>query len=414
MTEREFATDVVSKLVKAGHVAYFAGGCVRDEILGLQPEDYDVATSARPEQVTALFRRTIEVGASFGVVEVIGPRDEHGHFLKVQVATFRSDGIYLDGRHPAQVVFSSPQEDATRRDFTINGMFLDPLTGTIYDYVGGQQDLARGILRAIGRAEDRFSEDRLRMLRAVRMSARFRFPLEEQTLAAIQKMASGIQAISAERICEELRKMLTHPNRAMALELIQHTHLLPYLFPEIDPQTWPETIQIARRLPRLCWPNDREVTVPLGFAILLRHFDKKKIQAFCQRLKMTNDELSRISWLVTHQQALVDAAQQKKSQLYPILIHEGISELLSLHEGLTGQPAEYALHVLRQTPREQLNPPVLLTGDDLIQMGYKPGPLFKKWLEELRAKQLDQEIHNREQAIAWLESQTRGGGAKKS
>ncbi|MCX7666600.1 MAG: CCA tRNA nucleotidyltransferase, partial [Gemmataceae bacterium] len=271
MTEREFATDVVTKLVKAGYVAYFAGGCVRDEILGLQPDDYDVATSARPEQVTALFRRTVEVGASFGVVEVIGPRDDQGQFLKVQVATFRSDGIYLDGRHPEQVVFSSPQEDAARRDFTINGMFLDPLSGTIYDYVGGQQDLARGILRAIGRAEDRFSEDRLRMLRAVRMSARFRFPLEEQTFSAIQKMASGIQAISAERICEELRKMLTHPNRAMALELIQQTHLLPYLFPELDPHSWPETIQIARRLPRLCWPIDREVTVPLGFAVLLRH-----------------------------------------------------------------------------------------------------------------------------------------------
>ncbi len=402
MTEREFATDVVSKLTRAGHVAYFAGGCVRDELLGETPADYDVATAAKPEDVTRLFRRTVEVGVSFGVVEVLGPKDDSGEYLKVQVATFRSDGAYIDGRHPEAVTFSTPEEDAQRRDFTINGMFLDPLTGTIYDYVGGRDDLAKGILRAIGRAEDRFTEDRLRMLRAVRMSARFRFPLEVQTRDAIARMATGIQAISAERICEELRKMLTHTNRAAALRLLEETQLLAPIFPEIDPKSWHDTITFSERLPKIQYPREQPVTVALAFAIVVREFDNKKIQKFCQRLKMNNDELARITWLVTNQKALHDCETQKKSVLYPLLVQEGIGELLSLHEALTGHPPLYAQQVLQTTPRDELDPLPLLTGDDLIQMGHKPGPLFKKWLDTLRAKQLNGELTTREQAVEWI------------
>ena len=203
MSEREFAIDVVRRLRESGYEALWAGGCVRDELLGLSPADYDVATSARPQQVSAVFRKTVEVGASFGVVEVIGPRRLDGSFPKVQVATFRSDGAYLDGRRPESVRFSSAEEDAQRRDFTINGMFFDPLDGRVIDHVGGQADLKAKVLRAIGDPRARFREDKLRLMRAVRMAARFDFPIEEQTAAAVREMAGEITVVSAERIADE-------------------------------------------------------------------------------------------------------------------------------------------------------------------------------------------------------------------
>src|SRR5690242_2559491 len=191
MSERDFALDVVRRLRQAGHEALWAGGCVRDELLGLTPQDYDVATSARPEQVRSLFRRTIAVGMSFGVIEVLGPRTE-GDWLKVQVATFRSDVSYSDGRHPDAVVFSSAREDALRRDFTINGMFFDPLENRLIDYVGGQEDLQARVLRAIGDPKQRFAEDKLRMLRAVRIATRFELEIEPATAEAIRVMAPQI------------------------------------------------------------------------------------------------------------------------------------------------------------------------------------------------------------------------------
>ncbi len=214
MTEREFAIDVVRTLQNAGHTALWAGGCVRDELLGLTPHDYDVATSARPEQLRPLFRKRNEIGAHFGVVQVIGPRADDGEWLTIEVATFRSDGTYTDGRRPDTVTFSSPEEDAQRRDFTINGMFFDPLKGELIDYVGGRADLAAKVLRAIGNATERFTEDKLRILRAARMATRFALEIEPQTHAAARAMAAEIRVVSAERIAEELRKLLVHPNRA--------------------------------------------------------------------------------------------------------------------------------------------------------------------------------------------------------
>src|SRR5690242_3802729 len=203
MTERDFAIAVVRQLREAGHEALWAGGCVRDELLGLTPQDYDVATSARPDEVRLLFRRTIAVGMSFGVVEVLGPRSPAGP-LKVQVATFRSDVSYSDGRHPDAVVYSSAREDALRRDFTINGMFFDPLAGQLLDYVGGQEDLRGRVLRAIGDPRSRFTEDKLRMLRAVRFATRFELALDPGTAEAVREMAPQIGVVSAERIAEEL------------------------------------------------------------------------------------------------------------------------------------------------------------------------------------------------------------------
>src|SRR5260370_33887338 len=202
MTEREFAIEVVRRLRHAGFEALRAGGCVRDELLGLVPKDYDVATDARPEEVCKLFARTVTVGMSFGVVEVLGPRQENKP-LMVQVATFRSDLAYSDGRHPDAVVFSSAREDALRRDFTINGMFFDPLEGRLIDYVEGQEDLRGRKLRAIGDPSQRFSEDKLRMLRAVRIATRFDLTIEPATAAALRTMAKQITVVSAERIADE-------------------------------------------------------------------------------------------------------------------------------------------------------------------------------------------------------------------
>ena len=213
MTERDFAIDVVKRLRDAGFQALWAGGCVRDYLLGLAPKDYDVATDARPEQVQALFRWTIAVGMSFGVVQVLGPRGPSG-VLKVEVATFRSDGDYSDGRHPDNVVFASAREDALRRDFTINGMFYDPVAEQVIDYIGGQEDLQARRLRAIGDPMARFREDKLRLLRAIRFATRFDLTLDPTTAAAIGSLALQIRQVSAERIADELRKLLVYPRRA--------------------------------------------------------------------------------------------------------------------------------------------------------------------------------------------------------
>ena len=242
---RRFALQVVRRLREAGYEAYWAGGCVRDWLLGLRPHDYDVATNARPEEVQRLFRRTVAVGASFGVVEVIGPRVD-GETITVQVATFRSEGPYSDGRHPDSVTFTDAAHDAQRRDFTINGLFYDPLTGKVLDYVGGQQDLQARLLRAIGNPRERFTEDKLRMLRAVRLASHFQLTIESETAAAIQAMADQITVVSAERIAEELRRLLTSPGRVRGMELLRHLNLLPPIFPELA------------SMPHLVLPNETD------------------------------------------------------------------------------------------------------------------------------------------------------------
>src|SRR5437762_666671 len=234
MSERDFAIDVVRRLQGAGYQALWAGGCVRDELLGLLPKDYDVATDATPEQVQQLFRRTVAVGASFGVIEVLGPRQQHD-YLKVEVATFRSDVSYSDGRHPDAVVFASAREDALRRDFTINGMFFDPLKSELIDYVGGAADLSDRTLRAIGTPAARFQEDKLRLLRAVRIAARFGLTIEPATAAAVKVMAGALPVVSAERIAKELRQVLTHPERARGMNLMLDLGLAKSILPELVP-----------------------------------------------------------------------------------------------------------------------------------------------------------------------------------
>jgi poly(A) polymerase len=394
MTEREFATEVVSKLQRAGYQALFAGGCVRDELLGLMPADYDIATSARPEEVQAQFRRTHTFGASFGVVEVLGPKDANGEWLKVQVATFRSDGNYSDGRRPDSVTFSSPEEDAARRDFTINGLFRDPISGKLWDFVGGEADLNAKVLRAIGNPEERFTEDKLRILRAVRMAARFELTIDPVTLAAAKRMASEIKAVSAERIAEELRKILTNRHRERGVRLLAEVGLVEHILPTVnrDPAEWERTCSALGRLPL-------HASFELAFTLLFRKAGPGSIGSIGRQLRLSNDEWNRVSWLWMHNERTF-SRDEPRSTLYPLLAHPAVHELLTLHraEGTDPDVLEYLAGLLRDHPPETFNPPRLLTGDDLKAMGLSPGPHFKPLIEEVRALQLDGQLKNRWEA----------------
>jgi poly(A) polymerase len=436
MTEREFAIDVVRTLQKAGHQALWAGGCVRDELLGLVPNDYDVAADARPDEVQRLFYRTVAVGASFGVIEVLGPR-LHGEFLRVEVATFRSEVSYSDGRHPDAVVFSSAREDALRRDFTFNGMFFDPLTGTLHDYVGGQADLQAHILRAIGDPRQRFAEDKLRLLRAVRFAARFDLTIEPATAEAIVALADTLPVVSAERIANEIRQLLVHPQRVRALTLMSELGLLRPILPEVEqmkglPQGPPaaptgDLWEHAMAVLDLIGP---EPSFPLALAALLHDVGKPRVVSqagdkytfyhhehvgariahdICSRLKLSNHERVRTVWLVEKHQYLSEVRQMRTSKIKTMLAHPGIRELLCLHraDALASNRSVdhvgYCEFLLKGWTQDDLNPPPLITGHDLTRHGLEPGPLFKELLEAVREAQLDGQIKTTPQALALVD-----------
>jgi poly(A) polymerase len=439
-TEREFAIEVVRRLREAGHEALWAGGCVRDELLGLTPQDYDVATDARPEQIQQLFRRTVAVGASFGVIEVLGPRP-----LSVEVATFRSDVSYSDGRHPDAVVFSSAREDALRRDFTINGMFFDPLTATLHDYVGGLADLERRALRAIGDPRQRFAEDKLRMLRAVRVASRFDLAIDPATSDAIQEMAAQIVVVSAERIADELHKILVLPNRSRGLRLFMDLGLAAPIMPELLPMKglpqgppalpagdlWEHVLRVLDRL------GDTP-SFPLAFAALLHdvgkprtvgrtpdrytfygheHVGRRLTGEIALRLKLSNEQRERAEWLVEKHQILCDIRHMKTSKVKTLLVHPGIRELLDLHraDALASdrsiEHVEYCERLLREWSAEDLNPPPLLTGHDLVRAGLEPGPEFKRLLDAVRESQLEGTIKTPKEARELVERLRQGGQA---
>lgn len=443
MTERDFAIDVVRTLQQAGFQALWAGGCVRDELLGLHPNDYDVATNARPEEVMKLFRRSIAVGAAFGVIEVIGPRRHHGH-LSVEVATFRSDGAYTDGRRPDSVVFSTPEEDAQRRDFTINGMFFDPLADQLHDFVGGQADLKSKTLRAIGDPANRFAEDKLRMLRAVRIAARFELDIDPATLEAARRSAKDIRVVSAERIAEEFRKMLAHPHRARGVKLLRDFDLVEPVLPELVPTytlpqgppaaptgtLWEHLVRVVELLEGPTWPEPAEVSFPLAFATLLHDIGKPRVFGrtadrytfhghehvgrqmslkIADRLKLSNAEKDRLAWLVEKHQFLADAPSLRLSTLKPVLAHEGIGELLALHRadalasGKSLEHVEFCERMLKDTPREELDPTPAVTGDDLTALGMKPGPEFKRLLAAVREAQLEGRVRTKAEGLALVE-----------
>ena len=390
MTPRHFATAVVRTLREAGHEALWAGGCVRDELMGLVPADYDVATDARPERVQSLFRRTLAIGAAFGVVDVVGPRVDGKH-LNVQVATFRSDGTYSDGRRPDSVTYGTAEADAQRRDFTVNGLFFDPLDERLIDYVGGRADLGRKLLRAIGNPTDRFTEDKLRILRAVRMATRFDLAIDPATLAAGRALAPEIRAVSAERIGEELKKLLAHPRRARGVKLLQEFGLVEPILPELSGTI---TDAFVAALPA-------SAGFPLAFAaLLLPAGDSAK--SVWGRLRLSNDEAKHVGFLLANRIALAESWALKKSRLYPLLAHPYAGDLMALHEasGLA-DGAAFARQVVTTIPRDEIDPPPLLTGDDLRKAGYKPGPAFKGVLERVRDGQLDGEFTSAESALSF-------------
>ncbi|NOZ38952.1 MAG: CCA tRNA nucleotidyltransferase [Planctomycetes bacterium] len=401
--QRDFAEKVVRQLRDAGHESLWAGGCVRDELLGRMPKDYDVATSARPEQVRELFghRRTLAIGAAFGVISILGGKDEHGQRLDpIEVATFRSDGAYIDGRHPTDVTFTTAEEDAQRRDFTMNGLFFDPLNEKLIDYVGGEQDLRAGILRAIGDPAARFREDKLRMLRAVRFATTFGFTIDVSTLAAIQSMAAAVEVVSAERIGTELRKVLQHPNRSEGMLLLHETGLMQPLLPSLTEkanQLEPAWFDLLDQLNTI-----ESDSLPVAFAALFSGCDDlQSVRDQGRRFRFTNKEIERTAWLIEKLPSIGEAAKVPWPRLQRVLVHEGAGELLALAMATWG--ADHAgVQLSRERlawPVEKLNPQPLISGDDLVARGLRPGKYFGELLDHVRDKQLERQINDQQQAF---------------
>ncbi len=402
-SQREFALEVVRQLRAAGHEALWAGGCVRDALLGVSPKDYDVATSALPEQVRTVFgrRRTLPLGAAFGVITVLGPK----HAGQIEVATFRTERDYADGRRPDRVAFTTAEHDASRRDFTINGLFYDPVDELVVDYVDGQVDLRDKVIRAIGDPAQRFDEDKLRMLRAARFAAALGFRIEHNTAQAIVEHAKEITVVSAERIGSELRRMLLDAKRAMAVALLQELALLPVVLPELSDYLPDDMSAFDNASKRLCQPS---LSVVLA-CLLHPHVEPIAIGRRAKALKFTRKESERAQWLSEHVSEIAGAASKPWSQVQPFLAHDGGAELVALYQALHGEDNDSRFCRSKLAlPVEELDPPPLLSGGDLVQQGHKPGPLFSSLLSRIRSAQLDGEIATPEQAIHWVQQQTDG------
>jgi len=402
-SQREFAETVVRQLRDAGHQSLWAGGCVRDELLGRTPNDYDVATSARPDQVRELFghKRTLAIGAAFGVISVLGSKK----LAPIEVATFRSDGAYIDGRHPEGVTYTTPEEDAKRRDFTINGMFYDPLKEKVVDFVEGQRDLEQGIIRAIGDPVARFSEDKLRMLRAVRFATTFGFQIDEPTQQAIRAMASEVNVVSAERIGAELRRLLVHASRKFGVKLLRQTELLEPLIPELshqDPSSWNRTLQNLEQL------EANSLAVSLA-ALLAQCQQPELVGKLGRRFRFTNKEIEHGTWLLRSLPSVREAAKLPWPQLQRLLVHDGATDLITLADAILGRDHQGVKECRRRLAQsvEKLNPQPLLTGENLIALGVKPGPNFALILQHIRDEQLLGRINNRQEAerlaAEWLQ-----------
>jgi len=454
---KEFTISIVRKLRGAGYQAYLVGGCVRDLLLGREPADYDVATDATPDEVMRIFPETYAVGAQFGVVLVPVPKDpsvspvssvvsvsdpnHRGHGGKtVEVATFRSDIGYSDGRHPDEVRYSkNPREDVARRDFTINGLLLDPITNEVLDYVGGQKDLAEKIIRTIGQAERRFAEDKLRMLRAVRFAARFGYTIESGTLAAIQKLASQIRQVSRERVRDELTKMLTEDHARSAFSLLDESGLLHQVLPEISamngveqpPQFHPEgdvfvhTMLLLDKLPHPCpvtlaWGALlHDVGKPATFRVApdrIRfdgHVDVgvKMAEEICRRLRFSNDDTEQILALVENHMRFAHAMRMNESTFKKFVRLPRFEEHLELHRidcqashgDLTSY--EFTRKKVAALPPEAIRPAPLLTGEDLIAAGYNPGPRFKEILSAVEDAQLEGRLQAKDDALEFVRRQ---------
>jgi poly(A) polymerase len=439
-----FAKSIVQILRQQGFQAYLVGGCVRDLLLEREPKDYDVATNATPAEVMEIFPETYAVGEQFGVVLVPARDSVHseadGASSKshaIEVATFRSDIGYSDGRHPDEVRFSAdPREDVARRDFTINGMLLDPLTGEVLDFVGGRKDLQDGIIRTIGDPEQRFGEDKLRMLRAVRFAARFEYAIDPTTFAAMQKLAQQIQVVSRERVRDELTRMLTEGHGRRAFLLLDESGLLQHVLPEIStmkgveqpPEFHPEgdvfvhTLLLLDHLPQPC-------TMTLAWSALLHDVGKpatfrvapdrirfdnhvevgvKMAEEICRRLRFSNDETEQILALVENHMRFGHVSRMKESTLKRFMRLPAFDEHLALHraDSLASHRHLSTYKFLQQKraeiPPEKMRPQPLVTGDDLIAAGHAPGPKFRAILTAVEDAQLEGRLSSRDEAIEFV------------
>ncbi len=397
-TNRQAAEFVIDKLIEHGHTALLAGGCVRDLLLNRQPNDHDVATDAPPNTVTKIFRKTDKVGACFGVVLV----RLMGH--QIEVATFRTDGSYSDGRHPDSVTFGTLEEDAQRRDFTINGMYLDVQEQKVIDLVGGQTDIDNNLIRAIGDPEKRFAEDHLRLLRAIRFAARLDFAIEPATAAAIRSQARHLPQISTERVREELRTILNEPTHATAWTLITAHGLADQLIPNTT-FTADQQTTISHRLAAL--PETADFVDAL--AILLRHLNPKSAESTCRDFTCSNAEAKTVAWLLTHLPRIHQWESLELADVKTLLASSDFQRLTTLYKTdllVEEQPTEIHQHLLdhcAQIPDDQIAPPPFITGDDLLRRNVPRGPQYARILAELYRSQLNNELTSRIEAETRLE-----------
>ena len=404
-TSKDAAEAIICRLNTAGFEALLAGGCVRDLLLGLQPKDYDIATIATPQQVCAIYPRAQVVGAHFGVVIV----REFGHF--VEVATFRTEGAYSDGRHPDSVEFATAEEDARRRDFTINGMFLDVLKDSVIDYVGGQEDLRGRIVQAIGQPERRFDEDHLRMLRAVRFAARLGFEIEQETFEAIYNRADKIRRVSAERIREELEKILTDRKRADGFDMLRSTGLLPHLWPQSQWST-----ELAEKSKRALAALPEKAGFSLVFATMLYHHAAKIANRTCRHLTCSNKVRTEVQWLINNLCTLARDGVKTLADLKLMMAGPCFEDLASLLRAsliAENQPPEQYERLCRDSAAvapADVTPTPLINGDDLIRMGVEQGPVFKRVLDEVYYRQLNLQLTNREDALGWARGLAEASG----
>ena len=429
--KEKLALWIVDRLRAAGFAAYLAGGCVRDRILGLKAKDYDIATDARPQTVARLFDNTLAVGAKFGVMLVALDGEQF------EVATFRAESDYKDGRRPSSVRFGSLEEDAKRRDFTIGGMYLDPHTGRIIDLVGGMRDLRGGVIRAIGDPELRFAEDHLRMLRAIRFAARLNFSIEQTTWAAIQRTATKISQIAAERVGEEVTMVMTQGGAAQGLDLLVASGLAAVIIPEVlamrgcpqpanfhpEGDVYRHTRLMLSMLPRGCEETlaygalFHDIAKPRTLVIeadgKMTYYGHTEIgaemaAAVLQRLRRPRTVQLRVSYLVHNHLRMMMAPRMRRATLRRMLAEEGFVELLELSmlDTLAAGSALGFYHFCRRAmammPSSEIRPPRLVTGHDLIAMGLEPGPRFKQILDEVEDHHLDGTLPTRDDALHYV------------
>jgi tRNA nucleotidyltransferase/poly(A) polymerase len=428
------ARDIARRLRADGHIAYFAGGCVRDLLRSQIAKDFDIATDAPPEAVQKLFPRTYAVGAHFGVIVVLEKE------FQFEVATFRSDGAYIDGRHPVEVHFATAEEDAARRDFTINGMFFDPEKDEVIDFVGGRADLERRLIRAIGDPAQRFAEDRLRMLRAVRFATVLGFEIDPATWGAIVASASSIVQISAERIREELVKIFLSPNRARGWDLLDASGLMHAVLPELDamkgckqpPQFHPEG-DVFKHTRIMLEMLPAEASLPLVFSVLFHDVAKpptatvdgegrirfnghdrigaEMTEAIMERLRFSRAEIDATVEAVRQHMVFKDVPNMRVAKLKRFMARATFEDELELHRvDCASSHAmldnyEFLLKKKEEFANEPIIPPPLVRGDDLIAMGLKPGPQFGEILEAVETRQLEGMLKDREEALEWVKAE---------